>query len=135
MKTWAWNVATKQKKSAFEHELWRKGDMVIRRVVGYRWGSIILETESDQPPVLVQTDGPSADGVDVYNTGHTYEFDSLDDSWYEDIIWPDDMPEEERDRLLQVWEDDFFRGWEEEGWEQYELELWFHGPLEITEYE
>ena len=132
--TW-WTVSTEHKKSAFEHELWQKDDMVIRRVTGFRWGTVLVETDDDNPPVLDQTDGPGADGVDMYNTEYNYELDNLSDGWYEDFIWPDDMPEEEQDRLLAIWEEDYYGGWEEEGWEQYDTEVWFHGPLQIQRYE
>ena len=126
-----WTVSTTEKKNVFEHELWEKDDYVIRRVTGFRWGTVLIETEDDNPPVLDQTDGPGADGVDMYNTDYNWELDSLNDGWYEDFIWPDDMDEEERDRLLALWEEDSYGGWEEEGWVQYETECWFHGPLEI----
>lgn len=128
--TW-WKVSTVDKKNVFEHELWQKDDFVIRRITGFRWGTVLIETEDDNPPVLDQTDGPGADGVDMYNTDYNWELDNLSDGWYEDFIWPDDMEEEERDRLLELWEEDSYGGWEEEGWVQYETECWFHGPLDI----
>lgn len=129
--TW-WKVSTEDKKSVYEHELWQKDDWVIRRVTGFRWGTVLIETDGDNPPVLDQTDGPGADGVDMYNTDYNWELDNLSDGWYEDFIWPDEMPEEERDRLLELWEEDGYGGWEEDGWDAYETECWFHGPLEIS---
>jgi hypothetical protein len=129
--TW-WKVSTQDKKSVYEHELWQKDDWVIRRVTGFRWGTVLIETDGDDPPVLDQTDGPGADGVDMYNTEYNWELDNLSDGWYEDFIWPDDMEEEERDRLLELWEEDGYGGWEEDGWDAYETECWFHGPLEIV---
>ena len=128
--TW-WRVSTLDKKNVFEHELWQKDDFVIRRVTGFRWGTVLIETDDDNPPVLDQLDGPGADGVDMYNTDYNWELDNLSDGWYEDFIWPDDMEEEERDRLLALWEEDSYGGWEEEGWVQYETECWFHGSLDI----
>lgn len=132
--TW-WTVSTEHKKSVFEHELWQKDDWVIRRITGYRWGTYLIETDDDNPPVLDQTDGPSADGVDMNNTEYNYDLDNLSDGWYEDFIWPDEMPEEEQDRLLAIWEEDGYGGWEEEGWDQYDTEVWFHGPLLIEKHE
>lgn len=127
-----WKVSTVQKKNVYEHELWQKDDMVIRRVTGFRWGTMLIETEDDSPPVLDQTDGPGADAVDMYNTEYNYELDMLDDGWYGDTIWPDDMPDDERERLEELWEEESYSGWEEDGWVQYETECWFHGPLEIV---
>ncbi len=130
--TW-WKVSTTEKKCVFEHELWQKDDWVIRRITGFRWGTILVETDDDNPPVLEQDSGPGADAVDMYNTEYNYELDSLDDGWYGDVIWPDDMPEEERDRLEEIWDEDWSAGWENEGWDQYDTECWFHGPLEIVQ--
>lgn len=129
--TW-WTVSTKDKKQVFEHELWQKDDWVIRRIYGYRWGTILVETEGDEPPVLDQDSGPGADAVNMYDLDYNYDLDSLDDGWYGDVVWPDDMPEEERDRLEAIWDEDWSAGWEEEGWDQYDTECWFHGPLEIV---
>jgi hypothetical protein len=128
--TW-WKVCTEEKKNVFEHELWVKDDFVIRRITGFRWGTFLVETEDDNPPVLDQTDGPGADAVDMYNTEYNYELDLLDDGWLEDFVWPDDMEEEERDRLLALWEEDGTWAWESDGWSQYDNECWFHGPLAI----
>lgn len=131
--TW-WQVSTKEKKCVFEHELYRKDDFVIRRVSGFRWGTVLVNTEDDNAPVLESNSGPGADGVDMYNTDYDYELDSLDDGWYEDYIFPDDMPEDERERLLElVNELGAYEALEiEEGWEQYDTECWFHGPLDIV---
>lgn len=128
--TW-WQVSTQDKKSVFEHELYQKDEWVIRRISGFRWGTVLIETDGNTPPVLDQNDGPSADAVDMYNTDYNYELDTLSDGWFEDFVWPDDMPEEERERLLELWEEEGSWGWESEGWDHYETECWFHGPLDI----
>lgn len=128
--TW-WNVSNQQKKTVEEHELWQKDDMVIRHIVVWRSGSVSVETENDEPPEFDQSDGPSGDAVDMYAIEYEYEFNETIDGCYEDFIWPDDMPEEERERLLELWEEESYSGWEEDGWDQYDTELWFSGPLLI----
>ena len=128
--TW-WTVSTTEKKNVQEHELWEKDDMVIRVITGFRWGTFHVETEDDSEPELDQTEGPGADAVNMYECGYTTELESLDDGWYADIIWPDDMDDEERERLQVIFDDDRY-AWEAEGWYQYETECWFTGPLEIT---
>jgi hypothetical protein len=127
-----WKVSTKEKKSVEEHELWQKDDMVIRVVNGFRWGTWTVETEDDDPPDLDQTEGPGADAVNMYDCGYDTELVSLDDGWYGDIIWPDDMPDDERERMQEIWDEDWSAGWEEEGWAQYDTECWASGELEIT---
>ena len=129
--TW-WNVATVEKKNVQEHELWQKDDMVIRRITGFRFGAWAVETEDDEPPVLVQLDGPSGDAINMHDIEYEGELESLDDGWYGDIIWPDDMEEAERARLEELWDEDEYNGWENDGWANYETEVWFSGPLEIT---
>ena len=131
--TW-WTVSTEDKKSVFEHELWQKDDWVIRRITGFRWGTVLIQTEDDNPPVLDQTDGPGADGVDMYNTEYNYELDTLSDGWFEDIIFPDDMPEEEQERLQEFLDENGSYALEdEEGWSLSDTEVWVWGPLVVTD--
>lgn len=129
--TW-WRVSTTEKKNVEEHELWQQGDWVIRRINGYRWGTVLVETEDDDPPEFYQNYGPSGNAVNMYECDYEYELVSLDDGCYADVIWPDEMPEEERNRLEAIWDEDDYGGWVDEGWEQYETECWFSGPLEIV---
>lgn len=132
--TW-WNVATADKKSVEEHEFWQKGDMVIRRVNGYRWGVWAVETDGDEPPeferVAMPTGSSDEDSIEMNSIDYEGELESLDDGWYAEIIWPDDMEEAERDRLQALVDDDAY-AWENEGWSNYETEVWFWGPLNIT---
>lgn len=126
-----WKVSTENKKSAWEHMLFEKDGQVIRYITGYRVGSVFLCTEeSNLPPLLEQNSGPSADMVNVYDTEYEYDLDALWDGWYNDIIFPDDMPEEEREALQTVIDEDVFE-LEQLGWINYETECWFEGPLKI----
>ena len=94
-----WKVSTKEKKSVEEHELWQKGDLVIRRISGFRWGTWTVTTTDDNPPEFDQSEGPGADAVNMYDycdeNIENIELDSLDDGWYGDVIYPDDMEDEE----------------------------------------
>ncbi len=49
-----WTVSTSEKKNVEEHELWQKGDLVIRRITGFRWGTWTVATVDDNPPQLDQ---------------------------------------------------------------------------------
>ena len=126
-----WQISTKQQKSVEEHQLWKKDNIVIRRVSGYRSGTVIMETETDKPPELDQSTGPRGDAVNVFNCGYECELDNLDDEWYVNTVWPNDMPTEECEKLDKSWEQDCYQGWEQQGWEQQETECWFAGELEI----
>ena len=59
------------------------------------------------------------------------EMEMLDDGWYADVIWPDDMPDDEQERLEELWEEDSYSAWEGEGWVNYETESWAMGPRDI----
>lgn len=130
-----WTVKTEDKKCVEEHELWQKDDQVIRRVSGFRWGSWTVETTDNEPPVLHQTDGPSADAINMSDYSdenvESIELDSLDDGWYGDVIWPDDMSDEERERLEELWDEDGYDAWEADGWYNYETECWVSGQLDV----
>ena len=131
-----WKVKTLDKKSVEEHEFWQKDDMVIRRITGFRWGVWNVETGGDDPPeferVAMPTGNADEDSIEMNSIDYEGELESLDDGWYGDIIWPDDLDEEERERLQELWDEESYDGWEGEGWSQYETEVWFWGPLEIT---
>jgi len=57
--------------------------------------------------------------------------DSMDDGWYGDIIFPDDMSEEEQERLEELWDEEFYDGWEEDGWINYDTECWVWNDLKV----
>jgi hypothetical protein len=42
------------------------------------------------------------------------------------------MPDNERERLDQIWSEDSYEGLEAEGWVNSENECWFFGPLELS---
>lgn len=138
-----WRVSTRQKKSIEEHELQQKGDMVIRRITGWRFGSWIVTTSDDQEPQFERTcvpfGTPDADSIDMNNCYDNnieeVEMEETSDGWYENIIYPDDMDEEEQERLADLWEEEFYDGWEEDGWVNYETEMWVWGDLEIEKVE
>jgi hypothetical protein len=134
-----WTVSTQQKKNVEEHELWQKDDFVIRRITGFRFGTWSVETNDDEPPVLNQDSGPGGDAINMNEyfdeNVESIEMEMLDDGWYADVIWPDDMPEDERARLEELWEEDSYSGWEGEGWVNYETECWASGPLDIKQEE
>jgi hypothetical protein len=134
-----WTVSTQQKKSVEEHELWQKDDFVIRRITGFRFGTWSVETNDDEVPVLNQDSGPSGDAINMNEyfdeNVESIEMEMLDDGWYADVIWPDDMPDDERERLEELWEEDSYSAWEGEGWVNYETECWASGPLDIKKAE
>ncbi len=134
-----WTVSTADKKSVEEHELWSKDGQTIRRVTGFRWGTWTVTTSDDNPPEfeLKQTPGGNDDydSIDMNdcseNNIEDVELDNLDDGWYGDVTYPDDMDEDEQERLDELWEEDSYSAWEGDGWVNYETEVWVWGELNI----
>lgn len=135
-----WNVSPKDKKSIEEHELWQKDDMVIRRITGWRSGQWYVTTTDDNPPEFNKVQTPfGASDYDSVNMNECCENNIEDvemletwDGWYSDIIWPDDMEEDERERIEALMEEDWYDGLEGDGWINYETEMWVWGDLEVT---
>jgi hypothetical protein len=134
-----WNVSTKEKKSVEEHEMWEKDGQVIVRISGFRWGTWIVTTSDENPPEFDREPCPGGsddpDSVDMYgahdNNIEEVELVSLDDGWYGEVQYPEDMTEEEQERLEELWDEDAYCAWEEEGWTQTDTECWAWGEFEI----
>lgn len=120
-----WKVETANKKSVEEIIIFNLGDKEIRYTTGFRWGSVFLESETK--PVLDATNG-----INMYETNYEYDLDMLNDGWFSDITFSDNISEEERQTLKEAIEEDVF-SIEEDGWINTETECWFYGDLEITE--
>lgn len=121
-----YTVSTIEKKSVEEHLLWQKGDYVIRVITGFRWGTYYVNSV-DEPELNIdhQLNGVNMNDVD------DSEMEYLDDGWMQQIEFPDDMDETEKERLEILWDEESFEGFEREGWVNYDTEVWFFGPLEI----
>lgn len=123
-----WTLSTKEKKNCVEREFWKHPDFdaPIIRETGYRWGSFTCEND-EQPDI--DLDNP--DGLHVYDTGYDFELDSMQDGCWEDWTWPDEIPDEERERLEAIWDEDSYDGWEGEGLVNDDTEVILYGPLEL----
>ncbi len=135
-----WIVKTHYKKSIEEHEHFTKDGMEIVRKTGWRSGSWNVTTSDDNMPEFEFDYVPGGDGskdsVDMYNfPGPNVEdvelIETFDGCW-EDVDWPEDMDDEERERLEELVEEEgFYALEEEEGWTQSDTEMWIWGPIEI----
>ncbi len=130
-----WRIATTEKKNCEEREIWSKDGQTIIRINGFRWGTFKVETSDDNPPEGITPDNP--DGIDMYsysgdNAENGAELDSMDDGWLGDWEFPDDMDEDEQQRIMDGWDEDSYDFMDEEGWYNDETEAWLFGPLEIV---
>lgn len=120
-----YTLTTLYKKSSEERAFWFKDGQVAVKIEGYRWGT--FEKECDERP---DVDLENSDGFEVY--GDEWELVDLMDGCWGEWEWPDSMPEEERQRLEALWEEEYYEGLENEGWTNDETEVWLFGPLLLT---
>jgi hypothetical protein len=121
-------LTTTEKKNVEEIEFWYKDGKTIKRTTGFRWGTVYCE--SDERPEI---DLENPDGLEVFATDYDFELDNLDDGHYCDVEYPDDMSEEEQERMDELWNEDSYSAWEEEGWSNDDTETWFNGPLDLEQ--
>lgn len=137
-----WTVSTYHKKSCEEHQRFVKDGMTIVHKNGFRWATFNVETSDDNPPEFEFDFVPGGDGkkdsVDLYspygNNIESSELVSMDDGCWADIEWPEDMDEEEIERLQElIDEEGIFALEEEEGWMLDDSEAWCWGPILIED--
>ena len=140
--TW-WTVKTYYKKNCEQHEHFVHDDYVNPIVVqeGFRWAEYRVETTDGNPPEFVFQACPGGtadlDSVDLNscfgdNVDGT-ELVTLDDGCWREIEWPEDMEDDERERLEAfIDENGTWALEDEEGWMLDETEVWVWGPIEIT---
>jgi hypothetical protein len=139
-----WKVSPYYKKSCEEHEYYTKDGMTIVRQTGFRGASFIVETSNDNPPEFEFDYVPGGDGskdsIDMYNCCvnniENVELDSMWDGCWEEIEYPEDMGEDEKERLQALIEEegDVYDVLEnQEGWTQSETEAWIWGPILIED--
>lgn len=135
-----WTVETYYKKTMEEHERLTKDGMTITRKTGWRWGSWTVTTSDDNTPEFEFDFVPGGDGKqDSINMNDCYgnnieevEFnESWDGSWV-DYDWPEDMEDDEQERLAEfIEEQGFYELEDEEGWVHDDTDFWIWGPIAI----
>lgn len=128
-----WCITPVNKKSTEEVEIWVKDGQTIRRTTVFRSGTFYVETSDDEMPKDIDPANPDGINMNDYfsDNADCAELDNLWDGCYSDVEYPEDMSEEERARLDELWEEGCHSSWEEDGWVNDETECWFYGPLEI----
>jgi len=117
----AWKISPENSQSVVEIDIWKKGDLKIEFLKVYRSGWIIV----NQLPDL---SGYNPDqGINIFEE---FEFDEhqLHDGSEEASIFPNELPAEERERLLALSEEELA----DEGW-TLESVTRFSGPLLVEQ--
>jgi hypothetical protein len=117
----AWKISPENIRSVVELDIWKKGDLTIEFAKVYRSGWIIV----NQLPDLSGYN--PAEGINIFEE---FEFDEhqLDDGSQADSVFPNELPSEERERLINLSESELA----EEGW-TLESVTRFSGPLLVEQ--
>jgi len=122
-----WQISNYYKKEAVERQFWTKDDLTIIKSEGFRWGT--WQCESDEKPDI---DLNNPDGYELMFTDYDWDMVMMDDGCWLEWDWPEDMPDEERERIEQLWDEDWFEGLESDGWSNDETEHWIYGPIKLV---
>ena len=121
-----WQLSTEYKKNAIEVQLWYKDGVAIKRVEGYRWGTFSCESD-ERPDIDLRNEG---DGYELAD--YDWELGSLEDGCWADWEYPTDFPVEERIKIEEAWDNEWYDGMEALGWSNDDTEYWFQGPLKLV---
>jgi len=122
-----WKLSTQEKKSCTQIEYFKKGELVAQREIGWRWCWARYEEKPD-----LSNYNPDKDQIELYTLGDISDMEQDDGCW-EEWTWPDEVDEEEVDRLSEIYEEEGEDGLENEGWVQDDCEYWVSGPLELEQ--
>lgn len=122
-----WKITNATKKNAVERQFWIKDGVTIIKEEGFRWG--IWSCESDEQP---DVDLDNSDGYELMSTDYEWEMEEMIDGSWVDWTFPEDMDEEEQERIQELWDEDSFDGLEGDGWINDETEHWIYGPIKLT---
>jgi hypothetical protein len=123
----SWKLSTLEKKSCTQIEFFKKGEFVAQHEIGWRW----CWASYNEKPDLSNYD-PNKDQLELYSIGDVVDM-VQDDGCWESWIWPAAIPQEERERLEEIFNEDSEEGLENEGWVFDDSEYWVSGPLELEE--
>ncbi len=122
-----WKIQNYHKKNAVERQFWSKNGVVITKDEGFRWGT--WTCESDTRPDI---DLKNSNGWEVLSDDVDWEIEEMVDGCWVEWNFPDDMDEEEQERIQELWDEDYFDGMEADGWSNDDTEYWIYGPLQLT---
>ena len=132
-------LETAWKKSASVLEVWEKDGKEIRVEEAYRWGSVEIETEGDDVPVIdYQNENDLDPYMDLDEDDHLVTMvnpGELDDQVYRDISFSDNVDEDEREDLLEFIDEEGVLELEGEGWVMVTTDTTFVGPLVLKDEE
>lgn len=126
-----YTLSPRYKKSAVEVAVWEKDGVTIVYREGYRGGTFYCESDTRPQISLADNVDLSLDSADC-GTADGWEMQEMWDGCWGDWEFPEDLSEEERERIEALWEEDGYSGLEDDGWYNSDTEYHFEGPLAMT---
>ena len=117
-------------KCVVEVETYRKDSIRIERAIGWRCGQILVSNSTEKEIKSALKDRDDWDRVCVSDK---FEFidQKLQDSFQDDLFFPDDMPEKEITKLSKLFSKKGETLFEQEGWKIVDTELYFEANIKI----
>ena len=125
-----WSLTNKYKKSVVEEMEFLNGNKKLTIIQGYRWGKFTCESETKPDIVLDDEQGE----YNVFNDPNIeWEMEYCDDGHYTELVFSENISEEEQEQIQEAWDSDFFEGLEELGYDHADTDIILEGPLVLTE--
>ena len=117
-------------KCVVEVETYRRDSMRIERAIGWRYGQILVGDLTEKEIKGALKDRDDWDRVCVSDK---FEFidQKLQDSFQDDLFFPDDMPEKEVTKLSKLFSEKGETLFEQEGWQIVDTGLYFEANIKV----
>jgi hypothetical protein len=121
----AWKITPQEHNSMQEIYVWKRENSTFQFSEEIHSGHVLVVEKPD-----LSNYDPDV-GVNVYEAFDVLEYE-FSESWSGNPEFSDDIAEEERDRLWNLWREEGESGLINEGW-RLDLGTWFYGPLLVEE--
>ncbi|NBW41872.1 hypothetical protein EBR25_12860 [bacterium] len=134
----AWTVSTLYKKSVEDYDCLTKDGLEIIHKLGWRSGSWTVYTTDGRPPKFIFTQMPGGNGskdcldiLDNYGNIKDVELNMNCDGCWVEIEWPENLDEDEQERLQELIDEDGIEALEEQEDWAMESTTYIWGPILI----
>lgn len=124
----SWQISNRYKKRCEERIFFENPEgKKVTLVTGYRLGEFVYQGEG-KPDLDLESEERMLMETD------SWSLDYMGEGCYSDFEFSDNVSEEERNEIIDVWEDEGFEGLERLGYEDtLEAESWLFGPFDLKE--
>jgi hypothetical protein len=121
----AWKITPQEHNSMEELYVWKRGNSRFQFSEEIHSGHVLVVEKPD-----LSNYDPDV-GVNIYEAFNVLEYE-FSESWSGNPEFSDDISEEERDRLWNLWCEEGESGLKDEGWRS-DVDTWFYGRLLVEE--